>query len=176
MSGRRGNRVVKVCESLAFDWSPHDAFEDPDYVVIFGCDERERIACALGAARPSDAVDVSVSGIGHVEVDDVRDALHIQAARRDIRGNHNGKVSALETAERLLALSLRAIAVQARDTEPRVRDLACKLLRTVLGARKDQYRIGGGLFEQFQQQSGLQMRGHRIQGVCHRVGGAAESQ
>lgn len=151
MPRRRGKRVVKVCESLAFDWSPHDAFEDPDYVIVFWSDECERVACALGAACAPDTMDVGIGSVRHVEVDDMRDVFYIEAARRDVGGNHDGKMPALETTERLLALTLRAVTVQARDSKTSVRDLTCNLLGAMFRAREDQHRIGRSLLEQFQQ-------------------------
>jgi hypothetical protein len=69
-SRRRGNRVIKVGESLS-PQGAHDAFESPDHVVVFGCDERERVASALGAPCAPDAVDVRVGSVGHIVVDHV---------------------------------------------------------------------------------------------------------
>ena len=84
-------------------------------VVVFGRDQREGVAGALGAAGATDAVDVGVGRIRHVEVDDVRNALHIEAARGDIGGDHDLMMPAPEALERRLALSLRTVAVQAGD-------------------------------------------------------------
>ncbi len=95
-SRRRGNLIVKVRENLALDGSSHDAFENPDQIIVFRSDERKRVTCVLGASRTSDAVDVGVSGIGHVEVDDMRDVFHVQAACRDIGGDHDLKMPGLE--------------------------------------------------------------------------------
>ena len=135
----RRRRVVKVWENLTFDWRANDSFESPNHIVIIGCDECERVAGALGASGASDAMDVGIRSIGHVKVDDVRDAFHIESARRDIRGDHDGKMSILETAEGLLALSLCAIAVQARDAMSGVRDLACQFFSAMFGPGKDQH-------------------------------------
>ena len=149
---RRGRRVVKIWKGLALERPAHDPFESPDQVIIFRRNERERVACALRASRATDAMDVGVSSVRHVEVDDVRDALHVEAARRNVGGDHDAEMSALETAKRLLTLSLRAIAVQARDAMTRVRDLTRQLFGAMFGACEDQHRFGGSLFEQLQQQ------------------------
>ena len=172
---RRGNRVVKVWESFAFDRSTHDAFECPDHIVIFRRDERERVAGALGASRATDAMDVGVGGVGHVEVDDVRDAVDIETACRNVSGDHDGEVSAFETTQGLLALSLCAVAVEACDAMSSVRALARQFVGAMFGAGKDEHRIGVGLLEQFQQQSGFQMLGHRIQRVRDRIGRLADA-
>ena len=149
---RRGSRVVKIREGLAFDGSTHDAFESSDHVIVFRCDERERVACALCASSAPDAMDVGVGSVGHVEVEDVRDAVDIETTRRDVGGDHDREMSALETAEGLLALSLCTIAVQTCDAMSGVRDLARQLIGAMFGAGKDEHRIGIGLLEQFQQQ------------------------
>jgi len=141
MSRRRGKRVVEVGESLAFDWSTHDPFELSDYVVVVRCDERERVACALRAPRAPDAMDVGVGGIGHVVVDNVRDAVNIETARRNVCGDHDVKVSAFEAVQGVLALSLCAVAVQACDAMTRVRDLPRHFVGAMFRAREDQHRI-----------------------------------
>ena len=133
------SRVIKICEGLAFDGSAHDAFERPDHIVIFRRDECERVAGALCASRATDAMDIGVGGVGHVEVDDVRDAFNVEPARCDVSGDHDGEVSTFETGEGLLALSLRTIAVQACDTMTRVRDLARQLIGAMFGAGKYQH-------------------------------------
>jgi hypothetical protein len=117
----------------------HDAFELSDHILIFVCDQGERIACALGASCATDAMDVGIGGVRHVEVDDVRDAFNIKSARRNIGGDHDREVSTFETAEGLLTLSLRAVAVQARDLMSRVCDLACNFIRAMFGAGEDEH-------------------------------------
>jgi hypothetical protein len=67
--GWRGNGIVKICECLSLDLSAHNTFERPDHIVVFGRDECERVARALGASCTSDAVDVGIGSVGHVEVD-----------------------------------------------------------------------------------------------------------
>src|SRR5215207_572884 len=146
-SRRRGRRVVKLWKNLAFDGCSHDPFENANHVVVFWCYQRERVARALGASCSPNPMDVGISGVWHIVVDDMRDILHIETTCRDIGGNHDGEVSALETAERLLALSLGAIAVQARNAKSRVCNLARNLIGAMFGAREDQHRFGGGLFE-----------------------------
>jgi hypothetical protein len=47
-----------------------------------------------------------VGGGRHVKVDDVRDARDVDAARRDVRGDHHRRVTALERRECVLALAL----------------------------------------------------------------------
>ena len=175
MPRRRGRRVVEVGEGLAFDGSAHDAFERADHILVFIGDQRERIACALCASRAPDAVDVRVGSVGHVIVNNVRDALNIETARRNVGGDHDVEVPAFETVQGVLALPLCAVAVQARDAMTRVRDLPRHFIGAMFRAREDQNRIRIGLLEQAQQQSRFQMRWHGIQRVRHSDSGLADA-
>jgi hypothetical protein len=165
--GRRGSRVVKVGEGLAFDGFSHDTFESADHIPIFIGHQRERVAGAVGASRTTDAMDIGVGGVGHIVVDHVRDALNIETARSNVGGNHDGEVSRFETVQSSFALSLRAVAVQTRDSEPGVRDLPRHFIGAMFGAGKDQHRIRADLLEQPDQQRRFQMCRHRVQCVRH---------
>ena len=129
---------------------PHDAFESADHILVFIGDQSERVACALRAPRASDAMDVGVGGVGHVVVDDVRDAVNVETARRNVGGDHDVEVSRFETVKRALALSLRAVAMQTRDAITRVRDLFRHLVGAMFRAHENENRIRIGLFEQAQ--------------------------
>jgi len=150
MSWWGGDGVIKIRESLAFERMSHDALEDTDHVIIFRRDQGEGIAGALGASRAANAMDIGVGGIWHVIVDDVRDAVDIQATGGDVSGDHDAEVAGLESVQSLLALSLGAVAVQAGDTEAGMGNLARYFVGAMLGAGENQDRIGVDLFKQFQ--------------------------
>ena len=147
-SGRGGSRVIKVVESLASQRFAHDFFQRADHVAIIRCDERERVAGAFGAASASDAMDVCVGGVGHIEVDDVRNAFHVETARGDVGGDHDLICAAPEAFESGLTLPLRTVAVQARYFISGVVNLLGQLFGAMFGAREDQDRIRVGMFEQ----------------------------
>ena len=70
-----------------------------------------------GSASPANSMHILVGGFGNVEVDDMADALDIQAARGNIRG-HKHVISALaEPFQGLLTLALGAIPVNRLDLE-----------------------------------------------------------
>jgi len=114
-------------------------------------DEGDPDPVAPGPSGAPDAVQVDVAVSGRIEVDDMADAGHVEAAGSDISGNHNGEVPALETAECLLALSLRTITVQACNAKPCVCDLACNFIGAMFGAGKDEHRFGSSLLEQLEE-------------------------
>ena len=145
----RSDRIVEIRERLSFDRSSHDAFERSNHVLIFGRDQCERVACALSAPRATDAVDVGIGSVWHIEVDHMRNTVNIQTTRRNVGGDHDAEVTCLEAVQGLFALSLCAIAVQAGDTMPRVRNLTRQFIGTMFGAGKDQHGIGIGLLEKF---------------------------
>ena len=136
---RRGRCVVEIRQNLAFDGSTHDALQLADHVPVFIGHEGERVTCTLGATRASDAMDVGIGGIWHVEVDDVRDAFDIQTAGCNVCRNHDAEVSRLETVQGLFTLSLRAVAVQAGHAMACMGDLTCQFIGTMFGAGKDQH-------------------------------------
>ena len=169
MFGRGRKRIVEIRKRLAFERLSHNALEGADHIVIFRRDECERVSCALGASRATDAVDVGVGSIRHVVVDDMGNALNIETARCNVGGDHDTEVPGLETAQSLFALSLRAVTMQACDAEPGVGDLPRDLVGTMLGAREDQYGFCIDVLEQFQQQGRLQMGGYGIERVRNRM-------
>ena len=172
---RRRNRIIKIVEGLPGERCAHDAFERPDEIVVFRRHQSERIAGTLRTSGAADAVDVGVGGIGHVVIDDVGYALHIEAAGGDVGGNHDVVRAILEAFEGGLALALGAVAVQAGYFKAGALDLLCHLLGTIFCAREDQHRIGLGLLQQFKQKRRLQVGRYGIQGMRHRVGGAADA-
>jgi hypothetical protein len=74
----------------------------------------------------------------------VRHARDVEAARRDVGRDEDRPVAALEERERLLAVALRAVAVDRRRREARLRELVLELVRVALRLNKDLGRKGGG--------------------------------
>src|SRR5262245_43077405 len=74
---------------------------------ITECDRHARGAVAAGAA---DAVDVALRLVGQVEIDDMADAGHVDAARGNIGGDKDAHRAVAEAVERLLPRILRLVA------------------------------------------------------------------
>src|SRR5437016_5551403 len=68
---------------------------------------------ASGSARPAgasgaaDAVDVILGVVGHVKAEDMRQALDVETASRDIAGDEDADLASLEALERCGAFWLR---------------------------------------------------------------------
>src|SRR5437588_8632440 len=82
------------------------AQERPLFIVA----KRDRGAVGSGARSAADAVHVALRNIRQVVIDDVADAVHVDAARRDVGRNQNFQLSGAECAEHALALVLRLVA------------------------------------------------------------------
>src|SRR5205823_11426634 len=103
---RRKDGDALVCEPL-------DALQLPALAAIA---ERHRDARGAGARGAADAMDVAFSVGRQLEVDDVRDAADIDAARGEIgRDQHTGAAAA-EIVERLLARILALVAMDGFGT------------------------------------------------------------
>ena len=83
-------------------------------------DERDRDARGAGAAGAADAVQVGLLVLGALVVDDVRDALDVDAAGGDVGGDEDVDLAVAERAQRLLAGALAEVAVDGgRRRSPR---------------------------------------------------------
>ena len=67
------------------DRLPRCALDDSQHVSFARRDEQNRVAAATGTSGATDAMHVRLGVIGHVEIDDVTDALHIQVRARPHR-------------------------------------------------------------------------------------------
>ncbi len=93
--------------------------------------EQNRVTRTAGSARAADTVDVTLDVVGYVVVDDVRDALDVEPARRNVRRHDDVELAALEPLDRALARQLRHLAAQCRTHhaagfEP-LAELGCRL-------------------------------------------------
>src|SRR5262249_58305891 len=73
--------------------------------------QRDAGAGAARAAGAADAVDVALVVLGRIEVDDVGDAVQVEATGGDVGRDERADGALVEPAQRLLALALRQVAV-----------------------------------------------------------------
>ena len=73
--------------------------------------ERDRDAVGAGARGAADAVDVGFRDVRQVVIDDVADAVDVDAAGGDVGGDQDAQLAVAEVGERALALVLRLVAV-----------------------------------------------------------------
>ena len=80
--------------------------------VLARLDQRDRHALAAGAPGPADAMDVGVGVRRDVVVDDVRDVLDVEAARRDVGRDQHIERAVAEAAHDPVAVLLGQAAVE----------------------------------------------------------------
>ena len=66
----------------------------------------QRNPCSAGARRPPNPMHIVFGGDREVEVDDVRNALDVDAACGDVSGHEHARFAALEVRERALTRPL----------------------------------------------------------------------
>src|SRR3954468_18813036 len=87
---------------------PLDAAEQVDLV---DADERDGLTRSAGPTGPADPVDVVLRVPRELEVDDDRQVLDVEAARRDVGRDEDSDLTGLEPLERPRPLWLRPVAV-----------------------------------------------------------------
>jgi hypothetical protein len=90
---------------------PGKALDGAHRTPLLGRHDEQRHAGPPSATGPTDAVHVGLRVHRNVEVDDVRDAVHVQTTCRDVRRHDDLGLSALERLDDLLALGLTDIAM-----------------------------------------------------------------
>src|ERR1700722_8388808 len=86
--------------------------DDAQHVALARRDEQDCFACPTCATGPSDAMDVGLRVIGDIVIDDVRDAIDIDAARGDVRRDDYVELPVLQLCNGSLALCLGDITVK----------------------------------------------------------------
>ena len=112
---RSHGRGLTVAKALRF--FPHDAAADEtleriERAVILRRDKADRVADGVGAAGAADAMDVVLGVHREIVIHDVRNAVHVDAARGDVGGHEHPHGAGLELRERAQPLVLRAVGMQ----------------------------------------------------------------
>src|ERR1043166_8698961 len=92
-----------------------------------------------GAAGAADAVDIVLGHVRHVEVDDVRQPLDVEAARRDVGGDEHAQLVVLEALEGAHACVLRLVAMDRVGLDPAFLELLRQAVGAVLGLREHEH-------------------------------------
>ena len=112
--------------------------------------------CRSARARPrraSNAMHVAFRLARQLEIDDMRDARHVDASRGNIGGNENAGLTAAERLERPHPGILRLVAVDGVNRQTGLPQKLADLVGAVLGAGEDKHAIHGGIREQLEQQA-----------------------
>src|SRR5262249_51017960 len=116
-----------------------DGAQVGDFLAV---DERDRDAGGPGARGAADPMHVGLGLVWHVVVDDVTDALDVDAARRDVGRDEGADLAGAELAEHALALVLRLVAVDRVRRDTGLGEPPHDLVGAVLGAGEDERSVG----------------------------------
>ena len=104
-----------------------------------------------------------------IVVHDVRDAVHINAARGDVRGDEHAHGAGLEILQRAQPLVLRTVRVQRAGLDALPFELARHAVGAVLGAGENEHGCpSAGSLQQMREQRRLQVRRHLVNELRHR--------
>ena len=153
-AGTRGTRFVErydlarnaifVRQRLA-----REAFDVAQLGALIGITQRNRDAGFASAGRAADAMDVSFRHFRQLEIDDVRDLIDVDAARRDIGGDQHADFRAAELLECAFALALALVAVDGRDADAVVFQMLGDLVGAALRAGEDKRALQVDVAEKF---------------------------
>ena len=105
-------------------------------------EERQGSSLSPGPTGPSDAMHVRLGFARHVEVDDKRDAFHVQATSGNVGGHEYIEGSGLEAFDHALALGLGNVTGNARGTEAPSRQLQGHFLHVRPRSHEDDGGVG----------------------------------
>lgn len=133
--------------------------------------EGQGITDLARAGGAPDPVDVVLGLHRDIEVDDVRQSLHVDASSGDVGGDKNPDAPVLEIRQRFLTLWLAPIAVDSLALDPRPVQFLPETVGTVLGPREDQRGLDFTPIDHLLEQIGLEVFGHRHDGLTDAHGG-----
>ncbi len=129
---RRGVRLDRVVEV-----QPQRLVDELPARDVVPVDERDGRALGPGAAGAADAVQEGLLVLGGLVVDDVGDALDVDAARGDVGADQHVDLAVAEGAQRLLAGTLAQVAVDGAGGEAAALELVGDVGGGALGAAED---------------------------------------
>ena len=141
-----------------------------DHLSVILGDEGEGFAFPLGATGSADSMGVGLSGIGDVEIDHMRDPLHIDSSCRDVGGHQDIELPLAESIHRPVTLVLGHVSLQSDGTVPIVIQFLCELPRSSLGPGEDDGGVESVIFQEVSKQFDLALFAYWIEGVLDGVG------
>ena len=155
-------RVVEVRQRHARQRLARHALDRLEVIFFLRRHERERFALQSGAGGAAHSMDVVFRDHGHVEVDDVAQRLDVDAARRNVGRDQDAIPAFLEPLQRINALVLRPVAVDARRIDAVLGEELPQAVGAMLGAREHQRFLDEVAIEDREQQRRLELLRHRI--------------
>ena len=106
--------------------------------MLIDTDEGDSVSFIACSTSTTNAVDVIFGHVGQVKVDDVRQLINVNAARRDIRRDEDTHRSVLEGSDGPVALTLALVAVDCAHLQTTGGEVFGDAICPALGPREDQ--------------------------------------
>jgi hypothetical protein len=151
--GVRGTGLARVLEQAQA--KPRQLLDRGKIGALRGIAQRDRHARSAGARRPSDAMHVDLRLVRNIEIDDMGDAVDVDAARGDVGRDQDRHAAESEFGERALARRLRLVAVDRFGADARARQALGDAIGAVLGPREDERTRHRGVAEEARENTGL---------------------
>jgi len=165
--------AIRVIESFQLhpgNFLADEVLDGRHFLQIFCGHNCERIADALCSPGAADTVHVVFRMMRHIKIDDMTDLFHIDAARSDVRGDHDFVSAVPKTAEGIFPFTLSSARMQDRHGVTFLVQLARNPVGAVFGPTENQHLIVIGAPEQFFEQFLLLSDIHRIERMCDSFG------
>lgn len=169
--GTGGDGVVESFGLFADEAAVDETFEGLEGAVVFFGDETDGVADGLGAAGAADAVDVVLGGFGEVVVDDVGDAVDVDAAGGDVGGDEHPNGAAFEVGKGAKALVLGAVGVKGGGFDAVAVEVAGDAVGPVLHFGEDEDGVEGGVDEEVEEKGGFEVLGDLVDELGDAFGG-----
>ena len=167
---RHDGGVIKSFRFFPHDAATNEAFERAQFALILVRHKTDGVAYGVCASGAADAMDIIFRVHWKIVIYDVRDAVHVNAARRDVRRHQYTYDAVLEIFQRAQSLALRTVGMQRRGADARRFEIARDAVGGVFHAREDEHHVHRRVFEQMQQQRGLQTFGNFVDELRHGLG------
>src|SRR5689334_2898538 len=118
-------------------------------------DRLSRLACSRRAA---DAMNIGLRDLRQFKIDDMADAVDIDAARCNVGRDQRPRLSTTEGGQRALTLALALVAMNGGSVDARLVERAGDAIGAVLGAGEDNHARQVRIVEKFDQQVALLRR------------------
>lgn len=126
----RGRIIVESLRLLALDPPSDEALERAQSILIFRCHKTDRVAHSLCASGATNAVNVVLGVRWKIIVEDVSDAVDVNASGGYIRCDQHAGMAGFEVLEGSQSLVLGTIGMQGGGSDP----LGFKEAREPVGA------------------------------------------
>ena len=113
--------------------------------------ERNRLSRLACPRRAADAMNIGLGDVRQLKIDDMADAVDVDAARRDVGCDQRPRLSATEAGQCALTLALALVAMDRGSVDARLVEGPGDAVGAVLGAGEDDDARQLGIVEQFDQ-------------------------